>query len=62
MGLSEYHGTDRRTRHHYRDRSERDMGQNAGADSVSQWGDYVQHHSYDNYGWYRELHVAIKNV
>ena len=38
------------------------MGQNAGADSVSQWSDYVQHHSYHNYGGYRELHVAINNV
>jgi len=62
MGLSEHHGTDYRARHHCRDRSECDMGDNAGADSISQRGDHVQHHSHHNYGGYRELHVVINNV
>ena len=60
--LNKYDSTDHRARHHCRDRSECDMGQNAGANSVSQWGNHIQHHSHYNYGGNRELLVAIKNV
>ena len=37
------------------------MGLNAGTNPISQRSNLVQHHSHDNYGGYRELHVEIKN-